>query len=67
MQHTPELDQPEKRARKELQSELAYDGVKTSIPKRQRLTISRYRPKNLVVQPGARAFKHRRRDVRANH
>jgi hypothetical protein len=44
-QDAPELDHSEKGVQKELQSELAYDGIKTAIPERQRLTICRHRPK----------------------
>jgi len=64
---TSELCQPEARVRKELQAELADDGVENTVPERQRLAVSGYRPKRWFSQPVARALKHRRRDVRTNH
>src|SRR5271169_6184957 len=62
-----ELHQPESRIRKELQAKLAYDGIETTVSERQCLAVSGYRPKRRVVQPVARTFEHRGRDVCPNH
>ena len=62
-----ELLQPESRVREEPQAELACDGIETIVPERQCLTVSGHRPKRRFVQPLARCFQHRERDVRADH
>ena len=41
--------------------------VKTPVRERQCLTVSGYRPKRRFVQPIARRFEHRGRDVRDDH
>ncbi len=51
----PELHAPSRRVREELQTELAHDGVKTAVPKRQRLAVRGHGPKRCTLQPGARS------------
>src|SRR5262244_2104762 len=62
-----ELLEPESRVREELQAELACNGIETTVPERQCLTVTGHRPKRRFVQPLARCCQHRGRDVRADH
>jgi hypothetical protein len=67
MKDAPELCKPPRGIREKLQAKLAHDGVKATIPERQRLAVHDHGLKHSLTEPGACRREHRRRDISANH